>query len=91
MLKQKYTGGATHVSAPLGDTSRAPVSVPLPQVDSVGLPPNAAQFMGAGMSINANANAPAATQATDSLAMFNASAGYTDTGASSTGDLGGAA
>lgn len=91
MIKQKYTGGATHVSAPLGDTSRAPVHVSLPAVASVGLPPMASEFMGAGMSINANANAPAATQATDDLAMFNASAGYTDTGASSTGDLGGAA
>ena len=91
MMKQKYTGGATHVSAPLGDTSRGPVSVQLPQAESYGLPASASQFMGAGMSVNANANAPAATQTTDSLSMFNASAGYTDTGASSTGDLGGAA
>lgn len=91
MMKQKYTGGAAHVSVPMGDTSRGPVSVQLPKAESYGLPAGAEQFMGAGMSVNVNANAPAATQATDSLPLFNQSAGYTDTGASSTGDLGGAA
>jgi len=90
MIKTKYTGGAAHVSVPLGDTSRGPVSVQLPSVQPVGLPASASQFMGAGMSVNPGANAPAATQATESLPLFNTSAGYSDTGVSHNGDLGGA-
>lgn len=90
-MKTKYAQGAQHISAPMGDTSKPPVSVALPSVPSVGLPANASQFMGAGMSVNVNANSLPVTQATESLAMFNASAGYSDSGASSTGDLGGAA
>lgn len=90
-MKTKYATGAQRISMEMGDTSKPPVSVKLPAVASVGLPPMASQFMGAGMAVNPNANAPANAQATESLAMFNTSAGYTDTGASSTGDLGGAA
>ena len=90
-MKTKYAQGAQRISMEMGDTSKPPVSVKLPGVATVGLPAMASEFMGAGMAVNTNANAPVATQATESLAMFNASAGYTDTGASSTGDLGGAA
>lgn len=90
-MKTKYTQSAQRISVAMGDTSKPPVSVTLPSVPAVGLPAMASEFMGAGMSVNANANSLPATQATDSLAMFNASAGYTDTGARSEGDLGGAA
>lgn len=90
-MKTKYAQGAQRISMEMGDTSKPPVSVKLPAVASVGLPASASEFMGAGMSVNTNANSLPVTQDTQTLPMFNTSAGYTDTGASSTGDLGGAA
>ena len=90
-MKTKYTQGAQRISVAMGDTSKPPVSVTLPSVPAVGLPPAAAQFMGAGMSVNPSANAPVNAQDSQSLPMFNAAAGYSDSGARSEGDLGGAA
>ena len=91
-MKTKYAQGAQRISVAMGDTSKPPVSVQLPGVASVGLPANAAQFMGAGMSVNVNANSLPVTQATESLAMFNASAGYNSSATTShEGDVGGAA
>ena len=90
-MKTKYAQGAQRISMEMGDTSKPPVSVKLPAVAAVGLPPMASEFMGAGMAVNPNATAPVQTQDTQSLPMFSATAGYTDTGAAHAGDLGGAA
>lgn len=90
-MKTKYAQGAQRISVTMGDTSKPPVSVQLPAVASVGLPASASQFMGAGMSVNVNANSLPVTQDSQTLPMFSVSSGYTDAGASSTGDLGGAA
>lgn len=90
-MKTKYAQGAQRINVAMGDTSKPAVSVPLPGVPSVGLPASASEFMGAGMSVNVNANSLPVTQATETLPMFNQSAGYSDSGARSEGDLGGAA
>lgn len=90
-MKTKYAQGAQRVSVTMGDTSKPPVSVTLPSVPSVGLPANASDFMGAGMGVNVNANSLPVTQDTQTLPMFSAVSGYSDSGATSAGDLGGAA
>ena len=91
MNKTKYTGGAQSISAPMGDTSRDPVSVPLPSTPNYGLPPMADQFMGAGMSVDPSANAPQQAQDSMTLPMFSDADGYSDGGVGHEGDLGGAA
>ena len=85
-MKTKYAQGAQRISVAMGDTSKPPVSVQLP---SAGPLPTAADNRSYMYETpNANVVTP---QDSQTLPMFNESVGYTDTGASSTGDLGGAA
>lgn len=93
MIKTKATqagkvGGNHPAPAPLADTTRTRVGGQMPATDA--LPTMADQFpwLTAGA---ASVATPDSAQATETLPLFNASTGYTDTGAQSTGDLGGAA
>ena len=85
-MKTKYAPGAKpNIEGP-GDTSRKMPSVQLP---SGGPLPTAADNRSYMYETpNANVTTP---KDSESLAMFNASAGYSDSGARSEGDKGGAA
>ena len=79
-------GGNSPAPAALADTTRTRVGGTMPA--TAALPTMADQP--AYMLQTPNAQMPA-TADTAALPLFSASAGYTDTGAQSTGDLGGAA
>lgn len=79
-------GGNHPAGAPIGDTSRARVGGTMP--GTAALPTMADQQPWLTATPSVNMPNP---QETDSLGLFSASAGYTDTGAASSGDVGGAA
>lgn len=91
MIKTKATnagkvGGNYPAGETITGTEKTRVGGQMPSTDP--LPTMADQFPW----LTATASAQTTTaQDTQTLSMFNPSAGYTDTGASSTGDLGGAA
>ena len=85
-MKTKYAQGAQRISVNMGDTSKPPVSVTLPSAGPLPTATDNRSYMYE--TPNAGVGTP---QDGQSLPMFNVSAGYSDSGASSTGDLGGAA
>lgn len=79
-------GGNHPAGAPIGDTSRSRVGGTIPATAPLPTMADQMPYLTATPSVNMPV-----TQNTDSLGILSPSAGYTDTGASSTGDLGGAA
>ena len=93
MIKTKATqagkvGGNHPAGAPIGDTTRTRVGGQIPATDP--LPTMADQFPWL-TAAPASVSPPDSAQTAETLPLFNVSTGYTDTGAQSTGDLGGAA
>lgn len=93
MIKTKATdvgkvGGNSPAPAALADTSR---SRPGGQMPATAALPTMADQMPYLTAAPAAVGRPDAGQTTDSLPLFSASTGFTDTGAQSSGDLGGAA
>mgnify|MGYP000193207923 CR=1 FL=1 len=93
MIKTKATdagkvGGNYPTPAPLADTTRTRVGGTMPATAPL---PTMADQMPYLTAAPASVATPDSGPVAESLPLFNASTGYTDTGAQSTGDLGGAA
>ena len=93
MIKTKATdagkvGGNFPAPAALADTSRSRVGGQMPATAAL---PTMADQMPYLTAATASVGTPDSGSTTENLPLFSAAGGFTDTGAQSTGDLGGAA